>query len=103
ATHEPSDVGPVGYRLKETGSETTAELCATIGAGKKIVKPGQLLSFAIDVQNEGIASLPAFRTAMDVLVDAGTIESSALLERAQLRGAATTTALPLSLGALGAG
>lgn len=103
ATPGPSNVAPVGFRLKEPGSETTAKLCATIGAGKKVVKPGQLLTFAIDVQNEGIASLPAFRTSMDILVDGGTIESSALLERAELRETATTKSLPLRLGALGAG
>lgn len=103
ATPGPSNVGSVGYRLKEPSDDTTATLCATIGAGKKIAKPGQLLVFAVDVQNEGAASLPAFRTAMDLLVAGGTLESSPLLDRAELRDTATATSLKLRLAPLGAG
>ncbi len=99
-TPGPSNAGGV-MTLAVRGDDMQARLCSTVGAGKRKAKPGDLVVFAVDVQNEGVGSLGARQVALDVDVEGGTIEDFAL-ERAVVNASAPK-ALLTDLDALGAG
>lgn len=88
--------------LAQRTSETDAQLCTTVAAGKKKAKPGDLLYFGVGVQNEGVASLPSSRTILSVQVTGGTIEDT-VVDRVATDSDQGPFGRLMLLGPLGAG
>lgn len=90
------------FLLVESGDKT-AKLCTTVGAGKRKAKPDDLITFAVAVQNEGIASVPAYFSGWDISVSGGTIEDFAAVERGGIRDGNTPSQVTIDFASLGAG